>query len=109
MNKVIDKLPKLVAEELEAANASHPPFNSLHEAFAVILEEFYETEEATTEVKTLVWTLWKAVRNDNALMAGVTARELLIQSKQVAAEAVQLAAMAQKLLDYISAQGAGQS
>lgn len=100
MNKTLDKLPALVAEELEAANKAHPPFHSLHEGFAVLLEEFDETKGALLEVeRCLTESIWGAVKSDSWQLCELRAVTLKQKAIQVAAEAIQVAAMAQKFVD----------
>jgi hypothetical protein len=66
-----------VAAELERAHATHPPFNSAHEGYSVILEELDELKEH-------VWT-----KQANRDVAGMRK------------EAVQAAAMCVKFIEMI--------
>ena len=63
-----------IKSEMERAESIHGPFHSLHEALAVIREEYLELEEAI---------FWGVQRNEN--------------SRSVRSEAIQLAAMATRL------------
>lgn len=102
MNAVIDKLPALIDEELAAANAKHPPFHSPHEGYAVIKEEIEETDAELESAKRMVVLLWGSIKDDDLYWAGKTAIEIKAKAKQAAAEAIQVAAMAQKMLDYLN-------
>lgn len=101
MNKAWDKLPGLVEEELDAANEVNPPFHSMHEGYAVILEEKEETADAYLEMSIRLDHLWRAVKADAPGMALDEAYSLRTAAVDTAAEAIQVAAMACKLIDYI--------
>lgn len=96
MNAVKDKLIALVGEELEAANAIHPPFHSLHEGYAVLLEEVEEAKDALEKVETATKCVWYFIKNDGAEDAYLDAASLEKQAINLAAEAIQVAAMARK-------------
>ena len=101
MNKVLDKLPALVAEELEAANAVNPPFHSLHEGWAVLQEEVDETHVEACGLQITMADLWDHVKDDKTFLALLDTAKIYKYALQTAAEAIQVAAMAQKLIDYI--------
>lgn len=106
MNKVLDMIPALVTRELAAANDEFPPFHSLHEGWAVLKEEIEETHEALDCVVHHLDNMWTYVREDNAAATGDKARWVIKHATVVAAEAIQVAAMAQKMLDYINSEEA---
>lgn len=96
MNAVIDKLPALVEEELEAANVMHTVFHSPHEGYAVLLEEVEETHAELIDMEVSLKNLWGCVKTDQA-DGGVTwARDVEVRAVHLAAEAIQVAAMARK-------------
>ena len=101
MNHVSDKLPDLVALELEAANKEHPPFHSLHEGFAVLREELDESDEALKLAIEESRTMWRAVKRDDAYDVRVFAFAVRRDALAAAAEAIQVAAMATKLIEFI--------
>lgn len=98
MNKVKDKLPALVEEELAAAMEEHPLFASDHEGYAVLLEEVEEAQEEMRCLGYYVDGIWEAVKDDDP--AGVThaAGYVWDAAIRLAAEAIQVAAMAKKLM-----------
>lgn len=102
MNKVLDMPPALVARELAAANDEFPPFHSLHEGYAVMLEEVEETREALLEVELRMKNMWKDLRNDHIYLVESYAADISNYAQLVAAEAIQVAAMAKKMLAYIN-------
>lgn len=99
MNIVKDKLPALVTEELEAALGKHPRFASAHEGYAVLLEETEEAAEELADLTNAVRQVWAGVRRDDATSIRVWAAEAYRRATDLAAEAIQAAAMAQKLMD----------
>ena len=96
MNAVKDKLIALVGEELKAANAIHPPFHSLHEGYAVMLEEVEKTEEALKSVKYYLELVWHYIRWNNPEATMQVEKHLEETAIHLAAEAIQAAAMARK-------------
>lgn len=103
MNAVIEKLPQLVTEELAAANALHEHFHSPHEGYAVLLEEVEEAKEQLARVGLNIECLWAQVRNDRIDNARRYAKSVETCAVRLAAEAIQVAAMAQKFMEVTSA------
>lgn len=101
MNKVKEKLPALVEEELAAAMEEHPLFASAHEGYAVLLEEVEETESNMRAVRNELSALWYGVKSDNLRVVSFQASLVKGAAIDLAAEAIQVAAMAQKLLASI--------
>lgn len=92
-------LKKLAAQELARANEKYPAFHSLHEGYAVILEELDELREDVQSAGIYMDHLWKQVRWDNSDRAREFAARIRDTAIHAAAEALQVAAMAQKLID----------
>lgn len=109
MNKVIDKLPALVAEELAAANVVHSLFHSPHEGYAVLLEEVEEVKDELRCVEDNLTRLWGCVRADAFNSVPGWARYLENAAMQLAAEAIQVAAMARKMQDSLKGVGTNES
>lgn len=97
MNHIFDKLPALVNEELEAANKEHGKFHSYHEGYAVLLEELDETKAELDEVQRYTDYLWGHVKGDNAEAVQHFAARIKTCAERMAAEAIQVAAMALKI------------
>ena len=99
-NKIIHNL---IEEELAAANKIHPLFQSPHEAYAVMLEEFEEVKEELHACEKALNVTWGRVKND------IGAADLMCILKGHAVyliqEGIQLAAMAQKTLDSLYKKG----
>ena len=100
MTELTDKIKALAELELQDANANHPQFHSLHEGYAVLLEELEEATEALEEAEAMRKILWIHVRRDDAAMAHSFAARLEKAAAELAAEAVQCSAMARKMLDF---------
>lgn len=102
MNHLLYNIQLCEREEYARAGKQHGhTFHSLHEGYAVILEE---AEEASDEVRNLdkdMATLWQATRNDDLIAAREAANRIRRTAQLLAAEAVQTAAMANKLLNSI--------
>lgn len=104
MNKVFDKLPALIEEELRAAMDEHGDFHSFHEGYAVLLEEVDELEFSYDRVRCLSRLMWDHIRKDNNEGAIKIAFQMLKEAQCAAAEAIQVAAMAQKIIRFGDAQ-----
>ena len=96
MNAIEHLLPGLVEKELQAANAKFPPFHSLHEGYAVLLEEVEEVNEEVDYIENTVKGIWRSVKADNIEIALYCADRVEDHAIRLAAEAIQVAAMAKK-------------
>lgn len=92
-----------ILDEKRRANKEHPPrFNSPHEGYAVILEEYEEVSEEQRYFKASLDSLWFAVRSDRT--PDVLERILGTMKEQainLVMEAIQVAAMTQKMIDTV--------
>lgn len=96
MNAVIDKIPALVEEELKAANVIHSFFHNQHEGYAVLLEEVEETKLEMCDMEFHLKILWDKVKTDRSKDAIHYATQVERHAIRLAAEAIQVAAMARK-------------
>lgn len=95
MQELIDKVQELVAFELERANTIHPPkFNSMHEAYAVILEEIEETREALESLERRREVAWACIKGDIDPCGFLEQMEK--RATVAASEMIQVAAMCRK-------------
>nr|DAG76634.1 MAG TPA: hypothetical protein [Caudoviricetes sp.] len=92
----LSKIQALVDEELKEANEKYPLFHSYHEAYAVILEELEETEENVKAMGYCIQAMWDYVKRDKEPRKSV--ENLKNFALNTAAEAIQVAAMCDKVL-----------
>lgn len=97
MNKALDRLPALVEEEFKEANKVHPSFASLHEGYAVMLEERDETQDELLMLNDHIKLMWAYIKRDDEKKAKEAAENVQQTAMRLAAEAIQVAAMAQKI------------
>ena len=97
MNAVKQDVEKLVQKELESANQKSPMFRSDHEGAAVIFEEIEEAEDEIKSIKQVFDELWYTVKSNESNDPWVS--RIRTYSINLACEAIQAAAMAQKFID----------
>lgn len=90
------ELERLAVAELERANKKFSLFASDHEGYAVILEEFQESEEEVNRARFRLNRLWESVRADEAQTEYI--RHIRERMLKAAAEAIQTAAMCEKFI-----------
>lgn len=99
IDKLLEDVEKLAAEEMNRANLVHPLFHSRHEGVAVIEEE---VEECKEDMKAILSThRWAktCVYDDAVSGADETIKKLQHHALELAAEAIQVAAMCKKWED----------
>lgn len=97
--KIRPAIEKLAEMEKQDANRKFPLFRSMHEGYAVVLEEVQEAEDELISTKVNLTALWAHVRENDAGRALEFAGRIREHALDLAVEAVQAAAMAQKLID----------
>ena len=100
MNSVKQDVEKLVQKELEVANQKFPVFHSDYECAAVICEEIQEAEYELECIKDRFQELWRSVKC-NMTSEWISEINTVIMNRAInlACEAIQVAAMAQKFID----------
>lgn len=89
--RIIEELARI---ELEEARKKNLPFQTDHEAYAVILEEVQETEEELEKVKAHLNAIWGRIRKDEDITEYLTFAER--NAIGIAQEAIQGVAMCKK-------------
>lgn len=109
MNVCKNEILDAIEAELVSANEIHPPFASLHEAYAVTREEFEEADDELRLCNECIQKAWHCIKNDNIQGAlGYFAR-LKYRAERLAMEACQMAAMAIKAEQSFSEKLEGKS
>lgn len=99
MNAVENQVQELVGVELASANKQFPQFHSPHEGWGVMLEECKELEDECQKISNEMEEMLSSIRmNDNGDIE--CAQIILRHAVFAACEAIQVAAMAQKYLDW---------
>lgn len=99
MNVVAEEIRKAVEKELSHAEDTHGLYSSMHEKYAVMLEELQEAEEELKSAREGKERMWKMVRVDNDKVATYQAYGVANAAERLAIEAVQLAATARKQIE----------
>lgn len=99
MKELKAQVLKLAEEEAERSMIKHPLFNSTHEGYAVIKEEIEEAAEELAHVISNLNKMWWQIRADNKEPSIKSANNIKIYAIDLAAESIQVAAMAQKFAD----------
>lgn len=99
MNVVKEHVKFLVNKEYEAVNETHKPIASMHEGYAVLLEEIEEVCEACEELKRRNNDFWYEIRTNHDEYLKSAVAKMLETSVEVACEAIQVAAVCRRILD----------
>lgn len=100
MDVVRIDVEKLVSKELQNANDKFGMFNSLHEGYAIILEELEEVKDDLNALEMDLNYLWYCIKNDIVDEDFYeNLKTIKTNAIALAVEAIQVAAMAQKFVD----------
>lgn len=99
MKELLLSVSKSADEELKRSYEKFPKFNSPHEGYAVIAEEVDEAAAVMFSVKAGLTQMWAAVKCNSA--NEIYANCIKEHAMNLAAEAIQVAAMAQKYIDSL--------
>lgn len=99
MDVVKKDVESLVTKELKNALKNNPLFHSLHEGYAVILEEVDEVKTELEIIDTNMDGLWCCTKNDDRVFCLSRAQAIKSAAIRAAVESIQVAVMAQKFLD----------
>lgn len=101
MKELLKSIEVLTAEELARSYEKFPKFNSPHEGYAVIKEEVEEHADDIENVVHDLEQLWNYTKTNDSLMQVSYAENLRDSAIHAAAEAIHVAAMAQKYIDSL--------
>jgi hypothetical protein len=99
MKELKEAVEKLVSEELERANKKFPMFHSQHEGYAVIKEEIEELKDNVDYAELYLKMAWSYIKTNDIKAAMNFIEDIQKNALLAAAEAIQVAAMAQKYKD----------
>ena len=93
------KINEAVLLELDNACKTYgKEYHSLHEGYAVLLEEIEEAEKDFDYIKNHLAMLWDNVKVDDPTTVKANARAIAFDAVQLALEACQIAAVARKVI-----------
>ena len=93
------KINEAVLLELDNACKTYgKEYHSLHEGYAVLLEEYEEAEKDFDYIKNHLAMLWDNVKIDDETTVKANARAIAFDAVQLALEACQIAAVARKVI-----------
>ena len=101
MTKLKEKVTRLVDFELDMANKEHGErFNSAHEAYAVMKEEYEEAADFLADTDELInRAFWENCKRDDYDEMLRIAEIIRKRARNAACECIQVAAMAQKFIN----------
>lgn len=95
------KIEQLANDEFERANEEYPLFHSLHEGYAVLMEEIDETIERNKEAMANKEVMWAAIKNDLKDEAVQWAQKTQKYFIEATAEMIQCIAMCMKIIESV--------
>ena len=99
MKELLTSIVRRAEAELEKADAIYPEFSSPHEAYAVIKERIEKTRNELDTAKVFLLEYWNDIKNNTSNKNSVWLTSLYNHAFCCAAEAIVLAATAQKAVD----------
>ena len=99
MKKLLVEVGELTDKEYARANEQYPAFASDHEGYDVMAEEIEEAEEELGNIRDIGVAMRYAVRKNSAEDVNKTAMAMYETAQKMAAESIQVAAMAQKIIE----------
>lgn len=101
-NMTETKINEAIQLEIDHAVKTYgKDYHSLHEGYAVLLEEVEETERELDYIKNHLSMIWDAVKVDNENEVKSNARIIGLDAIELAKEACQIAAVCKKILGEV--------
>ena len=97
--KIKPLINEAIAAEYESANEKFPTFNSVHEGYAVLLEEVEEARADFERVEVYMRTLWSAVKRDYNKSCFASVHDVKCAGIRAIHELIQVCAMCDKFCD----------
>ena len=88
----------LVLELTNASKTYGKEYHSLHEGYAVLLEKVEEAEQDFDYIKNHLALMWDDTKENSSDFVKASARAIAINAVELAKEAVQIGAVARKIL-----------
>lgn len=98
MNVIHNEIRDVIEKELVSACEKFPMFASLHEASAVIFEEYQEAREELEDCLRFFDLAWQQIRLNNSALALNHITRMKYASERLAIEACQMSAMCEKAI-----------
>lgn len=98
--KLVEQL--IQAEYKNACDIWGDKYNSLHEGYAVLLEEVEEVKEGYADIDTYLEELWKGIRGWELCDKKLCLHKLLADTQQAIKELAQVGAVLMKIKNTIS-------
>ena len=99
IKELITSIVRRGEAELEKTEGTYPEFRSPHEAYAVIKERIEKTRNELDTAKVFLWEYWNDIKNNTSDKDHAWLTSLYNHAFCCAAEALVLAATAQKAID----------
>lgn len=99
MKELLTSITRQAEAELKKMEAASLEFRSPHEAYAIIKERIEKTRNELDRAKVFLWEYWNDIKNNNLNENSVWLTSLCEHTFCCAAEAIVLAATAQKAVD----------
>ena len=101
MIEIVNAVNDLAEKEWTDKIDEKGPFVDNHQAYGVIREEIEETADAMESMASCFAKYWKSVKEDEPNASFTDLKDVEFWAKNVAAEAIQVAAMCKKACAYL--------
>ena len=76
------------------------PIHSLHEGYAVLLEELEEAEYEIIDAKNLIKSVWLDIKSNETETSKIEFATILATALDAACESIQVAAVCKRIIDF---------
>lgn len=103
--ELMSEIDMVIQEELTHARVEYKNMTSGHDGHGKIREEFEEMQDEIVDFEGKLECLWRHVKGNNPSGQSLFINEMIVVSKKVIKEAVQMAAMCQRFKEDICREG----